>query len=656
MSTELLEKTFKKWRFDPYLFVTEAIGAKPSNQQTEGLLAVKALVNAKWKKHMKQRMTAEEKELALKLGITIRSGHGCHARDSLILMHSGDIRKVQDIRVGDSLMGDDYSPRKVLSLYKGKENLYRVKYLDGSYYDVNESHILSLVAIVAHEDKKVGDITNVSLRDFIKWEYYKQSINLGYKKFNNKVTPKNISIELLGVGYYYGFEINGNNLYLLGDYTVTHNTGKDVFLAWVLIWMLVCFPHSNGMSTAPTGHTLMDVLWPYLRKWLRRSKIHLDKFVEVQSDKMYMKGAKGEWFSVARSIAKNASSDQQGEALAGRHNPYFIRAVDEASGVGDAVFKPIEGSMTGIIDYAILISNPTRNSGYFHSTHTKYRKFWCCLHWDAELSDVDEVSGETNTRDQNKTMAAKYGKDSNFYKIRVKGDFPASESDVFIPYEWIIEASERTIEQTPGAYGKVMGVDPAWKGNDKSIILMREGGIVLPKIYEYKKLDTFELAEWTKLVITEEDPKIGGIDTIGYGAGVYDNLRHSDFRSKVRSVNTSRESSDKIRYPRLRDELWWRMRKRFEEGTISIPKDDELIGELASVRFEYKGEKAIKIFSKEKLKLMGLPSPNKADALALTFFFNDRVYMQKPKDEWDDDDEYESLKNSGNNDKSYMGV
>lgn len=70
----------------------------------------------------------------------------CLGINTPVIMYDGSIKMVQDIVVGDLLMGDDSTPRTVLSLARGREQMYRVKQLNGDDYVVNESHILSLKA------------------------------------------------------------------------------------------------------------------------------------------------------------------------------------------------------------------------------------------------------------------------------------------------------------------------------------------------------------------------------------------------------------------------------------------------------------------------------------------------------------------------------
>lgn len=78
----------------------------------------------------------------------------CLGKDTPVLMFDGSIKMVQDIEVGDMLMGDDSSPRTVLSLARGKETMYKIEQDDGDDYIVNESHILSLKMTVPKRMKK----------------------------------------------------------------------------------------------------------------------------------------------------------------------------------------------------------------------------------------------------------------------------------------------------------------------------------------------------------------------------------------------------------------------------------------------------------------------------------------------------------------------
>lgn len=87
----------------------------------------------------------------------------CLGVDTPVLMYDGSVKKVQDVCVGDVLMGDDSSPRNVLSLARGREALYRIRGSSGGSdpYTVNVSHILSLVG-------EAGEVTDVCVRDLLR--------------------------------------------------------------------------------------------------------------------------------------------------------------------------------------------------------------------------------------------------------------------------------------------------------------------------------------------------------------------------------------------------------------------------------------------------------------------------------------------------------
>lgn len=118
------------------------------------------------------------------VGLVAGSGVGkCHGKDTPILMHDGTTKLVQDVVVGDSLMGPDSKPRRVLSLARGREMLYAVSPTKGKPYIVNESHILSLQCRRSgiYRGYKKGDILNISVLDYLsKSDKFKATFR-GYK-------------------------------------------------------------------------------------------------------------------------------------------------------------------------------------------------------------------------------------------------------------------------------------------------------------------------------------------------------------------------------------------------------------------------------------------------------------------------------------------
>ena len=106
-------------------------------------------------------------------------GHGkCLGKGTKLLMYDGSIKKVEDVVVGDLLMGDDSTPRTVLSLARGKEQMYWVHQNKGESYRVNESHILSLRSRKTTYDT---DVIDISVKEYLDKNQSFKNTHLGYK-------------------------------------------------------------------------------------------------------------------------------------------------------------------------------------------------------------------------------------------------------------------------------------------------------------------------------------------------------------------------------------------------------------------------------------------------------------------------------------------
>ena len=112
---------------------------------------------------------------------TVASGHGCFGIDTPIMCYDGTIKVVQDITLDDVLMGDDGTPRNVLDLCRGRENMYRFTYNDGTSHVFNESHILCLVATNSKGTRKTGDKNTVTVKEYLTWGSDKKRCHAVYR-------------------------------------------------------------------------------------------------------------------------------------------------------------------------------------------------------------------------------------------------------------------------------------------------------------------------------------------------------------------------------------------------------------------------------------------------------------------------------------------
>jgi replicative DNA helicase len=105
----------------------------------------------------------------------------CLGKGTKVVMFDGSLRNVEDVRVGDLLMGDDSTPRQVRSLARGMENMYWVHQNRGLSYRVNESHILSLKRSRNEDKYQKGEVLNIELRDYLQRSNKFKSNYKGYK-------------------------------------------------------------------------------------------------------------------------------------------------------------------------------------------------------------------------------------------------------------------------------------------------------------------------------------------------------------------------------------------------------------------------------------------------------------------------------------------
>lgn len=401
-----------------------------------------------------------------------------------------------------------------------------------------------------------------------------------------------------------------------------HGTGKTTSLSWSMIWFLLFRYPCKVVVTAPTSAQLYDALFAELKRWINELPPALQGLVEVKTDRIELIAAPSEAFISART-----SRAEQPEALAGVHSDNVMLVIDEASGVPEQVFEAASGSMSGHNAVTILAGNPTRTTGTFYETHNRLADHWHTLHWSCvESSRVsDEFVEEMKTR---------YGEDSSAYRIRVLGEFPLGDDDTIIPLYLADAAKGRDVEASPTTK-TVWGLDVARFGSDRSALAKRVGPIIT-EVETWKGLDLMQTvgrvkAQYDGLMSADRPAEIL-VDVIGLGSGVHDRLR--ELGLPARAVNVSEAPAFGNTYNNLRTELIFRFRGWLETRGSRLPNDGELIAELTSIRYSFGSNGKMKAESKDDMRRRGLRSPDKADAVFLTFAGDAATSLGAPTGNW----------------------
>lgn len=379
-----------------------------------------------------------------------------------------------------------------------------------------------------------------------------------------------------------------------------HGTGKTTGLAWVIHWFLICYDKAKVPVTAPTAAQLKDALWAELKMWWNLLPPQLHDLFEWTSD--HFTSETGSF-----AMARTASKDKP-EALQGIHADNILFLIDEASGVAEEVFIAAGSSLSADNARVAMASNPTQTTGYFYNSHNKNRNLWQRLTFNGKESPrVSKTYIES--------IANEYGKESDVYRVRVLGEFPFSSDLQFIGRDIVEAATKRNIHKHQFDFAPVIiGVDSAWTGADELVIYLRQG-FYSKKLYTCLKNDN-DIHIAGLLADYEDKYKADAVFIdLGYGQGIYS---AGVTMGRSWQLISFASKSSKIGYANKRAEMWGEMKKWLQEGGV-IEDDEILVNDLIGPEAYINLKGQIQLEDKKHMKERGQPSPNRADALALTF-------------------------------------
>ncbi len=204
--------------------------------------------------------------------------------------------------------------------------------------------------------------------------------------------------------------------------------------------------------------------------------------------------------------------------------------------------------------------------------------------------------------------------------------FDASAEDQLIPASLMEVARKDRNFFSESQDVRIIGVDPARFGVDRSVVQRRVGLALLPPIAFEEPLDTMELARRVEQEHKDFSADAIFVDATGVGAGVADRLREQGL--PVHDVDFGRGSPDPTNFVNFKSWLFWQLRQAFETRRLYVPDDKTLIGELLSLKYSYDENGRMAIESKKAIKKRGLRSPDLADAAALcwaAYVYPDRL-------------------------------
>lgn len=397
--------------------------------------------------------------------------------------------------------------------------------------------------------------------------------------------------------------LGGENTALRVAVSSGNGVGKSAFLSWLILWFISTRPHPQIVVTANTSTQLSTKTWRELSKWHKRI-YHSDLF-QWSATRFALKEQADTWFASAVPW-----SEKNPDAFAGTHEEHVLVVFDEASGIIPVIWEMTEGAMTTPGAMWFAFGNPNRNTGRFYECFNRFSHRWHTV-------KVDSRTAKMADNRQIQDWVDDYGEDSDFVRVRVRGEFPRSGSSQLFSKDIVDHCLEYDLpEEAIADSARILGVDVARFGDDDTVFCLRVGRKVFP-METYKGLDTMQVAEKLAQAIEKHQPDATFIDGGGVGGGVVDRMKQLGF-NRVTEINFASSPDDPEKYANKRAEMYYTLREACTNG-LDFPQDNDLANQLIALEYCFNQQDRAILESKKDMKKRGLVSPDKSDALALTY-------------------------------------
>lgn len=395
--------------------------------------------------------------------------------------------------------------------------------------------------------------------------------------------------------------------------------GKTAVLAVVVWWFISTRVDAKGACTSITGDNLDANLWAELAKWQDKSPLLKTAF-EWTATQVRSRERPATWFIDARKWANAADPNALGNTLAGLHGDNVIFVIDEAGGVPMEVAAAAEGGLANVNEdegreaLFLIAGNPSHLSGPLYAACSRDRARW----------HVQEITGDPDDPKRAKRISIEwaremidsYGRDSDVVKVKVLGQFPSLSPDSLLGPDAVSAAMARVIAKAEYASEvKILGVDVARQGDDRTVIALRQGRVVFgPRVLRIP--DTMAIAGQVSMVFDKHKPDALFIDQATFGFGVLDRLVQLGYPAI--GVDFGGKPVTHVKYANRRSEMWFLMAEWVKAGGV-LPKVPELTAELTAPKYSFDAHNKLLLEKKKDIKARTGTSPDIADAIALTF-------------------------------------
>ncbi len=437
-----------------------------------------------------------------------------------------------------------------------------------------------------------------------------------------------------------------------------NGSGKDWVAGRAVLWWLETRPQAKSLVLGPTQRQVQEIVWQEMREAYAAAP-------GVLSGRMFSSKYRIDEERFALGFSTNNALNIQGF-----HSEQLLVVVTEAHAMPQAQMDAIKRLQP---DRLLLVGNALSRDGEFYDSHHAKQHLYHRMAVSA--FDTPNFTGEDGGRRGMITpeyvdeFALDYGEDHPLYAASVLAQFPDSlddsligrdavesamarwEEDIVVPAEagtspgvgavlktaptsrsagtaegegdTADERSPRDVSTSlnmttllSGDEPVYVGVDVARFGFDKSAVCVRQGQRVL-SVRSFERMDTMRLVYEVLGTVREVGAEAVFVDEGGVGGGVVDRLR--ELGAPVYGVHFGGGAQRPRRFFNRRSEIFWELARLLERRLIAIPRDDEIAGQLLALRYGVSSSGQVRLEGKQEMRKRGMPSPDKADALALAF-------------------------------------
>lgn len=360
--------------------------------------------------------------------------------------------------------------------------------------------------------------------------------------------------------------------------------------------------------TAPTMRQCQEAFTGELARTLDQAHPAMRRVVEVSQSRVTVAGRK-KWAIIPITASKPESAQ-------GLHHKNMKILVDECSGISRPIMEQWEGTLTNEGGRLVATGNPNlRDCWFFDCFHGKKAHRFLKLTFNAEESPL--VSKKTLQQ-----KIEDYGRDSDFYRVRVLGEFPHQDARAIIAYEDCL-ACMKLDKYAFAAQSKrrAFGVDFARFGDCENVIATRQGNAII-KIQTWAHTDPNDVAEYAMAAQEErmwQDRDTRYIlDAGGIGQGVM--RRFYDQGKNVYEFHFGRKINH-ADYTDVQTQAWFQLAKRIKLRQVALPHDERLLHQLTTRnQTEPKKDGKLQVEAKKDYEKRGNESPDRADAVVMAMF------------------------------------